>query len=152
MTSKIRVLCIDDEADTLELLQLILERKGYEVVTALDGRDGLQAMGEEKPDIVLLDIMMPKPDGWQVFHTIKNNPAQAHIPVIMVTAKAQSIDQVLGLHVAKADGYVTKPFLPGELFRAMDTALAKAIPAPLGLNSGQHRPDEVGRTVGQIAR
>lgn len=126
MTDKKRILCIDDEVDTLDLLRLVLERRGFEVLTASDGEQGLKMLVEERPDVLLLDIMMPDPDGWQIFHTMKKTPSMANIPVIMVTARAQSIEQVLGLHVGKVDGYITKPFLPGDLFEAIKKTLGES--------------------------
>jgi DNA-binding response OmpR family regulator len=81
---------------------------------------------QEKPDLVLLDLMMPGVDGWEVYRQIKADDELKHIPVIVVTAKAQSIDRVLGLHIARVDDYITKPFGPSELLHSIDRVLAKA--------------------------
>jgi DNA-binding response OmpR family regulator len=122
-----RVVCIEDEPEMIDLVKLILSRKGYQVVGALGGREGLEAIGREKPDLVLLDLMMPDMDGWEVYQKMKADDATKHIPVIVVTAKAQSIDKVLGLHIAKVDDYITKPFGPQELLESVETVLARQV-------------------------
>ena len=118
-----KVLCIEDDSEMIDLIKLILERKGFQFVGAVGGREGLEAIAREKPDLVLLDIMMPDIDGWDVYRQMKANEEFKDIPVIVVTAKAQSIDKVLGLHIAKVDDYVTKPFGPKELLRSIDKVL-----------------------------
>jgi len=127
MANDKRVVCIEDELEMIDLVKLILGRKGYQVVGALGGREGLEAIGREKPDLVLLDLMMPDMDGWEVYQKIKANDATRHIPVIVVTAKAQSIDKVLGLHIAKVDDYITKPFGPTELLESVEAVLARQV-------------------------
>ncbi|NPV68602.1 MAG: response regulator [Anaerolineae bacterium] len=121
--STIRVVCIEDETEMIDLVRLILNRKGIEVVGAEGGRAGLDAVRRERPDVVLLDLMMPDMDGWEVYQRMKNDPEVAHIPVIIVTAKSQSIDKVLGLHIAKVDDYITKPFGPAELINSIERVL-----------------------------
>ena len=118
-----KVLCIEDDSEMIDLIKLILERKGFQFVGAVGGREGLEAIAREKPDLVLLDIMMPDMDGWDVYRQMKANEEFKDIPVIVVTAKAQSIDKVLGLHIAKVDDYVTKPFGPQELLESVDRVL-----------------------------
>lgn len=117
------ILCIEDEPEMIELVRLILERKGFRVTGALGGTQGLDALKQEKPDLILLDLMMPDMDGWEVYRQMKADPNLAHIPVIVVTAKAQSIDKVLGLHIAKVEDYVTKPFGPQELLGSITKVL-----------------------------
>ncbi len=108
-----KVLIVDDEPDTLELIKLVLESGGFETMLAANGMEALAQIERTKPDLVLLDIMMPDMDGWDVFRRIKEiNPK---IPVAILTAKAQNIDKLLGLHVLKADDYITKPFGKNEL-------------------------------------
>jgi DNA-binding response OmpR family regulator len=124
-TTKKRVLCIEDEAEMIDLICLILGRHGFDVTGAAGGREGLEAIRKEKPDIVLLDLMMPDMDGWEVYQQMKADDATRDIPVIVVTAKAQSIDKVLGLHIAKVDDYIAKPFSPSELLNSIDTVLGK---------------------------
>jgi two-component system response regulator VicR len=118
-----RVVCIEDEPEMIDLVRLILGRKGYEVIGANGGIDGLEAVRRELPDIILLDLMMPDMDGWEVYQQIKADEALKDIPVVVVTAKAQSIDKVLGLHIAKVDDYITKPFGPQELLESVDKIL-----------------------------
>jgi DNA-binding response OmpR family regulator len=91
----------------------------------MGGREGLEVIAREKPDLVLLDLMMPDMDGWEVYQKMKANEAMKNIPVIVVTAKAQSIDKVLGLHIAKVDDYVTKPFGPQELLESVEKVLTR---------------------------
>ncbi len=108
-----KVLIVDDELDTLELIKLVLESGGFETVLVNNGLEALDKVKKSKPDLVLLDIMMPDMDGWEVFKKIKeNNPK---LPVAILTAKAQNIDRLLGLHVLKAEDYITKPFGKNEL-------------------------------------
>jgi two-component system, OmpR family, response regulator VicR len=120
-----RVVCIEDEPEMIDLVKLILSRKGFQVVGAMGGREGLEAILREKPDLVLLDLMMPDMDGWEVYQKMKAEPSTKAIPVIVVTAKAQSIDKVLGLHIAKVDDYITKPFGPQELLESVEKVLAR---------------------------
>jgi two-component system response regulator VicR len=125
MADKRRVLCIEDEPEMIDLIRLILERKGFEVLGAVGGQEGLDFVRREKPDLVLLDLMMPDVDGWEVYRQMKADEELQHIPVVVVTAKAQSIDKVLGLHIAKVDDYVTKPFGPGDLVESVERVLKK---------------------------
>jgi DNA-binding response OmpR family regulator len=120
-----RVVCIEDEPEMIDLVRLILGRKGFEVIGANGGVEGLDAVRREKPDLVLLDLMMPDMDGWEVYQQIKADPMLREIPVVVVTAKAQSIDKVLGLHIAKVDDYITKPFGPQELLESVAKILGE---------------------------
>ena len=121
---KKKVVCIEDEQEMIDLVKLILGRKGFELTGAMGGHEGLDTIRRVKPDLVLLDLMMPDMDGWEVYQQMKADPEMQHIPVIVVTAKAQSIDKVLGLHIAKVDDYVTKPFGPQELLQAVEKVLS----------------------------
>jgi len=125
MSNKKRILCIEDEAEMIELMRLVLEREGFEVRGAMGGEQGLKAMRQEKPDLILLDLMMPGIDGWEVYRQMRADKELAEIPVIIVTAKAQSIDKVLGLQVAKVADYITKPFGPKELVGSIERVLAQ---------------------------
>ncbi len=118
-----RVVCIEDEPEMIDLVRLILGRRGFEVVGANGGLEGLELVASEKPDLVLLDLMMPDMDGWEVYQRMKSDEALRDIPVVVVTAKAQSIDKVLGLHIAKVDDYITKPFGPQELLESVEKIL-----------------------------
>lgn len=119
------VVCIEDEPEMIDLVKLILGRKGFDLIGAMGGREGLEAVRRIKPDLVLLDLMMPDIDGWEVYQQMKADEELMDIPVIVVTAKAQSIDKVLGLHIAKVDDYVTKPFGPQELLQSVARVLSK---------------------------
>ena len=120
-----RILCIDDEKEIIDLIRLILTRKGYDVAGAIGGEEGLDKARSWKPDLVLLDLMMPDMDGWEVFHRIRADETLSGIPVIVVTARAQSIDRVLGLHVARVNDYISKPFTPQDLVESVERVLAK---------------------------
>jgi two-component system response regulator VicR len=120
-----KVVCVEDEQEMIDLIRLILSRKGFEVIGANGGRQGLETIRAEKPDVVLLDLMMPEMDGWQVYQQLKADPITAEIPVIVVTAKAQNIDKVLGLHIAKVDDYIPKPFSLQELVDRIEAVLKR---------------------------
>jgi two-component system response regulator VicR len=121
--AKKRVLCIEDHSEMIELIRLILSRHGLDVDGAQGGREGLKAMQENPPDLVLLDLMMPDMDGWEVYRQIKASDHLKEIPVIAVTAKAQGIDRILGLHIAGMDDFITKPFGPKELVASVERVL-----------------------------
>ncbi len=108
-----KVLVVDDEPDALELVKLVLESGGFKTILATSGMEALSQIDRMRPDAVLLDIMMPDMDGWDVFRKIKEKDSK--IPIAILTAKAQNIDRLLGLHVLKADDYITKPFGKNEL-------------------------------------
>jgi DNA-binding response OmpR family regulator len=120
------IVCIEDEPDMIHLIKLILKRKGYHVIGAHGGKEGLETIYKEKPGLVLLDLMMPEMDGWEVYQQMKADPSTSEIPVIVVTAKAQSIDKVLGLHIAKVDDYISKPFSPQELVESIEHVIARS--------------------------
>jgi len=119
------ILCIEDEPEMIDLIRLILGRRGFEVKGATGGVEGLKMIRDEKPDLILLDLMMPDMDGWEVYQQIKADEKTKGIPVIVVTAKAQSIDKVLGLHIAKVDDYIAKPFSPQDLLNSVERVLQK---------------------------
>lgn len=125
--SATRIVCIEDEPEMIDLVRMILSREGYDVIGAAGGLMGLQMVEDEQPQLVLLDLMMPDLDGWEVYQRLKSNPHTSHIPVIVITARAQSIDKVLGLHIAKVDDYITKPFGPGELLNSVNRILSSPI-------------------------
>jgi two-component system, OmpR family, response regulator VicR len=119
-----KVVCIEDELEMIELVKLILSRHNFQVTGAVGGQQGLEKIADIKPDLVLLDLMMPEMDGWEVYQKMKASEEMQHIPVIVVTAKAQSIDRVLGLHIARVDDYITKPFGPQELLESVERVLS----------------------------
>ena len=120
------VVVIEDDPEMIELVKLILAKDGYDVMGANNGREGLATIEEYQPDAVLLDLMMPDMDGWEVYQSMKAQDTMKTIPVIIITAKAQSIDKVLGLHIAKVDDYITKPFSPSELLNSVRKVIANA--------------------------
>jgi DNA-binding response OmpR family regulator len=121
----VKILCIEDEPQMIDLIRLILGNEGYEVIGAEGGQEGLALMRQEKPDLILLDLMMPEMDGGDVFHRMKEEVELRDLPVIVVTAKAAPIDQVLWINVAKVDDYVTKPFGPRELVDSVQKVLSQ---------------------------
>ena len=128
-----KLLIVDDEFDTLRLVGLMLERQGYKIIAADSGPQALEVLKKETPDLILLDVMMPGMDGYEVARRIRSNPATENIPIIMFTAKGQVEDKVTGLE-AGADVYLTKPTQPRELFAQVKVLLArskKVMTAPL---------------------
>lgn len=110
----LKILVCDDERHIVRLIQVNLERQGYQVITAFDGKEGLEKVRSEKPDLCVLDVMMPYMDGFEVLKNIRKDPDTENLPVIMLTAKAQDKDVFEGYHYG-ADMYLTKPFNPMEL-------------------------------------
>jgi DNA-binding response OmpR family regulator len=125
-TNKRTIVVVEDEQEMIDLIELILSRRGFDVVGANGGVQGLKAIREHKPDLVLLDLMMPEMDGWQVYQQLKADVDTENIPVIVVTAKAQNIDKVLGLHIAKVDDYIPKPFSLEELVSRVESVLKRS--------------------------
>ena len=125
------VLTVEDDKDILELITYNLEREGYEVTGAITGEDGIDAARSEKPDLILLDLMLPGIDGLEVCRRLKADPDTAHIPIVMVTAKGEETDIVTGLELG-ADDYVTKPFSPRELASRIRAVLRRTdMPTPV---------------------
>jgi DNA-binding response OmpR family regulator len=124
-TKPIKVVCVEDEPEMIDLIRLILGRKGYEVIGAHGGLAAFDVIKETAPDLILLDLMMPDMDGWEVYQQVKADAELSNIPVVVVTAKAQSIDKVLGLHIAKVEDYISKPFSPQELIHSVEQVLAR---------------------------
>ncbi len=122
-----RLVYIEDEPEMIDLVRLILGRRGFDVIGANGGREGLDMVRQQLPDLVLLDLMMPDMDGWDVYQQMKAEENTREIPVIVVTAKAQSIDKVLGLHIAKVDDYISKPFSPQELVESVEKVLGRQL-------------------------
>jgi two-component system response regulator VicR len=118
-----KIMVVDDEPDVVDLVKLVLESDGFDVVTAYSGKEALDKIVQQMPDLVLLDIMMPQMDGWEVYSRIKAHPKTKDIPVAMLTAKSQSIDKMIGLHVVKVDDYITKPFGRSELLERVKRIL-----------------------------
>jgi DNA-binding response OmpR family regulator len=119
-----RVLVIDDEAPIRLLCRVNLEAAGIEVSEAEDGKVGLEAARSEPPDVILLDVMMPGMDGWQVFSELLHDERTAHVPIVFLTARAELRDQARGLELGGVD-YVTKPFNPLHLAPLIEDLLAR---------------------------
>jgi len=132
-----KVVIIEDEEDILEIIEYNLSREGYKVYSAQDGEDGIKLINEEKPDIVILDLMLPGLNGIEVCRRLKADSLTAHIPVIMVTAKGEESDIVLGLGIG-ADDYVAKPFSPKEL-----TARVKAVLRRRDINNEEKKGERI---------
>jgi two-component system, OmpR family, phosphate regulon response regulator PhoB len=109
-----KILIIEDESDVADLLELNLHKAGFKTSTAADGANGLQKARDDRPDFIILDLMLPKISGLEVCRILKNDTATSHIPILMLTAKAEEVDRIVGLEFG-ADDYVTKPFSPREV-------------------------------------
>lgn len=123
-----KILFIDDDIDTLKLVGLMLERQGYEIAVASDGLSGLAKAASEQPDLILLDVMMPDLDGFEVTRRLRADPSLAHIPIIMFTAKTMVDDKVAGFE-AGVDDYLTKPTHPAELTAHVKAVMARSAQA-----------------------
>jgi two-component system alkaline phosphatase synthesis response regulator PhoP len=120
-----RVLVVDDDAEVVRLLRAYLEQEGYQVLTAYDGEEALHVIRREHPDLVMLDLMMPKRDGWDVTRTVRRAPELSATPIIMLTARVDDQDKIVGLELG-ADDYVTKPFNPREVVARVRAVLRRA--------------------------
>jgi DNA-binding response OmpR family regulator len=121
----ISVLVVDDDAVVRELLRMNFELEGHAVLEAADGESAIATVRDQRPDAVLLDVMMPAPNGFEVCAALRADPSTAAIPVILLTARALSADRVRG-HDAGADAYVTKPFDPLELVELVEGLVARS--------------------------
>ena len=119
-----KILIVDDDLDTLRLVGLMLQRQGYHISAATNGQQGLEKAFEEDPDLILLNVMMPDMDGYEVTRRLRQNPATAETPILMFTAKSQLDDKVIGFEVG-ANDYLTKPTHPSELQARVKTLLAR---------------------------
>ena len=126
------ILVVEDEPDIRELVRYNLEQAGFRVAEAVDGEDALRRVGEEKPALIILDLMLPKGDGLEVCRTIRGRTETAHVPIVMLTAKAAEVDRVLGLEFG-ADDYVTKPFSPRELVARVRAVLRRSESTEVGI-------------------
>jgi two-component system alkaline phosphatase synthesis response regulator PhoP len=127
--AKETILVIEDEKNIAELVKYNLEQDGYRVLAAHRGDTGLKAAREKKPDLVILDLMLPELDGLEICKTLRQNPDTTAIPIIMLTARTEEADRVLGLELG-ADDYMTKPFSPRELLARVKAVLRRGRPKP----------------------
>jgi DNA-binding response OmpR family regulator len=123
MTRKAKILLIDDHRTVLRLLDAILKLRGYDLLYAENGRQGMNLARQEQPDLILLDVMMPEIDGFKVCQYLKGQAQTAHIPVVFLTARGAADDQEAGRR-AGAQGFLTKPFLAREVLDLVDRVLA----------------------------
>ena len=124
-----RILIVEDEQDIADLIGVHLQRAGYEVLKAFDGVEGTAMAKRERPDLIVLDLMLPGRDGFAVFRELRRDTRTANTPVIMLTARAQTQDRIQGLE-AGADDYLTKPFSPKELILRVQAILKRTEGAP----------------------
>src|SRR5881409_265958 len=129
------ILIIEDESDVADLLTLNLRKAGFRIPTAADGASGLQKAREDRPDFIVLDLMLPKMSGLEVCKILKNDTATSHIPILMLTAKAEEIDRIVGLEFG-ADDYVTKPFSPREILLRIRAILRRGETSGESLKAG----------------
>lgn len=113
-----KILVVDDEKDITETLSFMLKAAGYDVITASDGEEGLKFAKEENPDLIILDVMMPKINGYKIARLLKYDNKYKHIPIIMVTARGQDSDKLIGEETG-ADEYITKPFEFEEVLKSV---------------------------------
>jgi DNA-binding response OmpR family regulator len=154
-----KLLVIDDEPDIVELVRYHAEKAGFLCLTATDGRSALRLARAEHPDLVVLDLMLPDLDGLEVCRQLRRDPAMTQLPVIMLTAKAEEVDRVVGLEVG-ADDYVVKPFSPRELMARVKAVLRRREPptepvarvGALELDEARHRVSVRGTPVELTAR
>ena len=126
------ILVVDDEPNIVELLKLYLVREGYTVVPAHDGREALERFAQDRPALVVLDLMLPELDGWEVCRRIRR---ESDVPIIMLTARSEDIDKIVGLELG-ADDYLAKPFNPRELLARVRAVLRRSTPPATALTGG----------------
>ncbi|NQS92283.1 MAG: response regulator transcription factor [Chloroflexi bacterium] len=136
-----RILVVDDDRDIVRLVRSYLEKAGYEVLTAFDGDSALQILRSEKPQLLILDLMLPDRDGWDVARLVRGEPQLAATPIIMLTARVEDNDKIVGLEIG-ADDYITKPFNPREVVARVRALLRRSqhqldIQTPLRIQVGQ---------------
>ena len=119
-----KILVIEDDPATSRLVDYSLRHEGYQVISASNGLEGLRKAISESPDLVILDVMLPGMDGFEICHRLKSEPATAQLPILMFSAKAQEIDKDTGIKVG-ADDYLTKPAAPSEIVSRVEKLLAK---------------------------
>jgi len=151
MSDQTRVLIAEDDREVMELVRVYLQKEGFQVSTAADGETALESVEAAAPDLLVLDVMLPKLDGWAVCRRIREDEATRHLPIVMLTSRGEEMDRVLGLELG-ADDYVTKPFSPRELVARVKAVLrrtgeGKLSPTQKVLTYRGLRIDPVGREV-----
>jgi two-component system alkaline phosphatase synthesis response regulator PhoP len=124
-----RILVVDDDKQIVRLVQSYLERAGHQVLTAYDGETALHTIRRERPDLVVLDLMLPDRDGWDITRTVRSDASLANLPIIMLTARIEDTDKIVGLELG-ADDYIAKPFNPHEVVARVRAVLRRVGGAP----------------------
>jgi two-component system, OmpR family, phosphate regulon response regulator PhoB len=152
-SSRRKILIIEDETDVADLLALNLRKAGFRVSTAGDGASGLQKARDDRPDFIILDLMLPKMSGLEVCRILKSDTATSQIPILMLTAKAEEVDRIVGLEFG-ADDYVTKPFSPREIvlriraiLRRGETPDESLKAGPISIDAARHEVRVNGKPV-----
>jgi len=127
--SKQSILVVDDDKEIVRLVRGYLRQAGYEVLVAYDGESAMQSLRTEKPDLLILDLMLPDRDGWDITRAIRAGEAHAQLPILMLTARIEDVDKILGLELG-ADDYVTKPFNPREVVARVRALLRRSATGP----------------------
>ncbi len=122
---KRKILVIEDDMDIAELVKLVLETESYTVESVLDPLEAIDKAKSYKPDAILLDLLMPKLNGWEIFKQLRKDKEFDDVPIAILTAKSEEIDTMVGLHVMNADGYITKPFGKQELIDKINELFKK---------------------------
>ena len=148
-----KILIIEDESDVADLLTLNLRKAGFRTSTAADGASGLQKARDDRPDFIILDLMLPKMSGLEICKILKSDNATSHTPILMLTARAEEIDRIVGLEFG-ADDYVTKPFSPREvvlriraIFRRGEKADESLKAGPISIDPARHEVRINGKRV-----
>lgn len=124
-----RILVVDDDKEIVRIVRAYLEKAGYSVLTANDGETALHIIRSDRPDLVVLDLMMPNRDGWSVARLVRADEALAKIPIVMLTARVETDDKILGLDIG-ADDYISKPFNPNEVVARVRAVLRRTLDGP----------------------
>jgi two-component system alkaline phosphatase synthesis response regulator PhoP len=145
-----RILVVDDDREIVRMVRAYLERAGYSVLTTYDGATALSTIRHERPDLVVLDVMLPDADGWSITRTLRTDPKLAALPIIMLTARVEDADKIIGLELG-ADDYITKPFNAREVVARIRSLLRRsqlnAVTAPRVLQAGRLRLDLAGHEL-----
>lgn len=131
-----RILLIEDEPDIAEVLQYNLQKEGFQVELASRGDAGLEAVRRDSPDLILLDLMLPGLDGLELTRLLKRDPASAYLPIVMLTARSEEVDRIVGLELG-ADDYISKPFSPREVVLRVKAVLRRLQPEPADGAAGE---------------